>query len=313
MHKAKCRAMQALKGHRQRAMTLLIFMCCLLALPQHPGAATSPADSDLATGSLPLPEAPYHQRAFVAKAGMEGFELAARLREGGSLIARSINWRVYRLLTAADGGGELVFEGDTPIADFLSQPGEYRIDIQYGLARFSRVIALEAQQRLSVVFNLDIGGLRVLSRLAAPPPTIFQTNHRIYSLSGAGRMHLVAENAVPGELLRLPAGRYRIESKLLPGNAVARSDVLVKPGMLSAVEVDHKAGIASLALEGSAPANVTWQILDRSGRVAAKTEGRTRDVILAPGTYQVEVAFGAATLLRTVIISAGKRVDVIFP
>lgn len=313
MHKAKSRAMQASKGHRQGAVTLLILMSCLLAFPTHPGAATAPTASDIVTSSLPLPEAPYDQRAFVTRAGTEGFELAARLREGGYLIARPIKWRVYRLLTAANGGGELVYEGEAPIADFLSQPGEYRIDLEYGMARFSRIIALETEQRLSIVFNLDMGGLRVLSRLAAPPPARFQTTHRIFSLSGADRMHLIAENAIPGDLLRLPAGRYRIESELLPGNAVARSDVEVKAGMLSAVEIDHRAGIASLALEGAPPAPVTWQILDHAGRVAARTEGSRFDVVLAPGTYKVEVAFGAATLVRTITVAAGKRVEVTFP
>ncbi|HEY7764759.1 MAG TPA: hypothetical protein VIB38_07200 [Aestuariivirgaceae bacterium] len=305
--------MQASRGHRHGAVTLLIFMSCLFGFPHHPGAATAPAESDLVTSSLPLPEAPYDQRAFVTKAGTEGFELAARLREGGNLIARPIAWRVYRLLTGANRGGELVYEGEAPIADFLSQPGEYRIDLEYGLARFSRVISLEAKQRLSVVFNLDMGGLRVLSRLAAPPPARFQTSHRIYSLSGADRMRLVADNAVPGDLLRLPAGRYRVESELVPGNAVARSDVEVKAGMLSAVEIDHLAGIASLAIEGTPHAAVTWQILDHAGRVAAKTEGSTSDVVLAPGTYKVEVAFGAATLVRTITVAAGKRVEVTFP
>jgi hypothetical protein len=313
MHKAKSRALKASKGHRHGAVTLLIFMSCLLALPNPSGAATAPHASEIVTGSLQLPEAPYVQRAFAARAGSEGFELAARLREGGDLIAHPIQWRVYRLLTAANGGGELVYQGEAPIADFQSQPAEYRIDLEYGFARFSRIIPLEARQRLSIVFNLDMGGLRVLSRLAAPPPARFQTTHRIYSLTGADRMRLVAENSIPGDLLRLPAGRYRIESELMPGNAVARSDVQVKPGMLSAVEIDHRAGIASLALEGSPPAPITWQILDHAGRVATRTESSRSDVVLAPGTYRVEVAFGAATLARTITVTAGSRVEVTFP
>jgi hypothetical protein len=89
--------------------------------------------------------------------------------------------------------------------------------------------------------------------------------------------------------------------------------VEIKAGMLSAVEIDHLAGIASLAIEGTPHAAVTWQILDHAGRVAAKTEGSTSDVVLAPGTYKVEVAFGAATLVRTITVAAGKRVEVTFP
>ena len=314
MHKAQSRALQESQGHRRRAVALLFFASCLVFVGGHAEAATPPpAASPETTASLPLPEPPYDQRAFMTKHGTEGFELAARLKEHGGLISRPISWHVYRLFTAPDVGGELVYEGETAIADFLAQPGDYRIDLAYGLARFSRIVTLERGQRLSLAFNLNIGGLRILSRLAAPPSVSFRTSHRIYALSGADRMRLVAENAVPGDLLRLPAGRYRIESHLMPGNAIARSDIEVKPGMLSAVDVDHEAGIASLALDGAVPSGVTWQVLDGAGRVAASAAGPATDVILSPGRYQVEVAVGSATLTRSITISAGTRLQVIFP
>jgi hypothetical protein len=314
MHKAQSRASQASQGRRRGAVTLLLFASCSIFASGQLAAATPPqAASPEITASLPLPEAPYDQRAFLTRAGTEGFELAARLKENGGLIGRPITWRVYRLSTPPDVGGELVYDGEAAIADFLTQPGDYRIDFDYGLARFSRIVTLEPRQRLSLAFNLNIGGLRILSRLTAPPSVSFRTAHRIYALSGVDRMRLVAENAIPGDLLRLPAGRYRIESQLMPGNAVARSDIEVKPGVLSAVEIDHKAGIASLALDGTVPAGVTWHILDGSGRLAATASGPASDVVLSPGRYQVEVAIGRATLTRSITISAGKRLEVNFP
>ena len=314
MHKAQSRASQASQGRRQRVATLLLFMSCSIFGSGQLAAATPPqAASPEITGSLPLPEAPYDQRAFLTKAGTEGFELAARLKENGGLIGRPISWRVYRLSTPPDVGGELVYDGEAAIADFLAQPGDYRIDIEYGLARYSRIVTLEPRQHLSLAFNLNIGGLRILSRLVAPPSISFRTSHRIFALSGADRMRLVAENAIPGDLLRLPAGRYRIESQLIPGNAIARSDIEVKAGMLSAVEIDHRAGIVSLALDSTAPADTTWQILDGAGRVAATASGAASDVVLSPGRYQVEVAVGKATLTRSITIFAGKRLEVTFP
>jgi hypothetical protein len=312
MHKASSRAMQSSQGRRLRAVTLFILGFTLLVPAGGLDAATPPLASPEITGSLPLPEAPYDQRAFITKPGTEGFELAARLEDHGGLITRPISWRVFRMPASPDGGGELVFEGDASIADFVASPGDYRVEIEYGFARFSRVISLEPEQRLSIAFNLNVGGLRVLSRLAASPPIRVRTSHRIYSLSGANRMHLIAENAVPGDLLRLPAGRYRIESQLVPGNAVARSDVEVKAGLLSAVEIDHRAGIASLELEG-ASTDAKWQILDRTGRVAAIAAGPSPDVVLSPGDYQVEVAIGSAILSRSITVSAGQRLEVIFP
>ncbi|HYM99751.1 MAG TPA: hypothetical protein VET25_08395 [Aestuariivirgaceae bacterium] len=302
--------MQLSQGHRLAAVALSIFAFSLMSSAVELAAATQPLASPEITGSLPLPEAPYDQRAFITKRGTEGFELAARLHERGGLITRPISWRVFRLLTSPDGGGELIYEGNTPIADFVTLPGDYRIDIEYGFARFSRVIALEPAHHLSIAFNLNVGGLRVLSRLIAPAAVSFRTAHRIYSLSGTNRMHLVAENATPGDLLRLPAGRYRVESHLAPGNAIARTDIEVKPGVMSAVEIDHAAGIASLAFQGASGPEVKWQILDEAGRIAATADGSTPDVVLAPGDYQVKAASGAETLSRQITISAGQRLEV---
>lgn len=313
MHSALSRGMHSSKGHRPTAVALFIFAVGLFYAPAEAGAATPPLASPEITGSLPLPEAPYEQRAFLTKPGKEGFELAVRLQDQGGLVTRPVSWRIYKLITGPSAGGELIHEADAPIIDVLAKPGDYRIEIEYGFARFARVITLEPQHHLSIAFTLNVGGLRVLSRLAAPLPVRFSTAHRVYALTGSNRMRLVAENAVPGDLLRLPAGRYRIESRLLPGNAVARTDIEVKPGTLSAVEIDHRAGIARLALQGAAPERVKWHILDHEGRLAAAAEGASPDVVLAPGTYRIEVSFGNATLSRSVTIAPGEGLDVSFP
>jgi hypothetical protein len=272
-------------------------------------AAPQPVASPEITGSLPLPEAPYDQRAFITRSGTEGFELAARLQERGGIITKPVSWRVFRILTEP-GGGDLVYQGTTPVADFVALPGDYRIDVEYGFAHYSRVITLDPERRQSIAFNLNVGGLRVLSRLAADVPVAFATSHRIFALSGTSRAHLVAEDAVPGDLLRLPAGRYRIESRLEPGNAVARAEVEVKPGMLSAVEIDHKAGIASFAIANDAKQARAWHILSPSGQIAATLDGSSPAVVLAPVTYWVQAAAGANTITRSFTVAAGKHVQV---
>jgi hypothetical protein len=309
MHKALSRAMQLLRGHRLGAVTLTFLAVSVLSGAQETGAATPPLSSPEITGALPLPEAPYEQRSFVTRPGTEGFELAARLEDHGGIITRPVSWRIIRLLTAGEGGGELIFEGNVSIADVVTLPGDYRIDIEYGYARFSRIITLEPMRRQSIAFTLNVGGLRVLTRLTSSTPIIFQTSHRIYSLSGSNRMRLVAENAVPGELLRLPAGRYRIESRIAPGNAVARTDIDVKPGILSAAEIDHRAGIASLAVQAGEGSRVTWEILDSAGRIAATADGAAPDFVLAPGNYRAKAASGSATFSHSFSISAGERVQ----
>src|SRR5687767_7309323 len=106
MHEALCRALQMTQGHRLKAVTLLILAAGLSPAPASLSAATPPLASPEITGSLPLPEVPYDQRAFLTKPGTEGFELAARLEDRGGLITLPISWRIYRLLTGPSGGGE---------------------------------------------------------------------------------------------------------------------------------------------------------------------------------------------------------------
>ncbi|HKG75620.1 MAG TPA: hypothetical protein VKA79_15375 [Aestuariivirgaceae bacterium] len=307
MQKAKKPGVLGARGRRLRTVTLSLMVLGLIGA-DGVTAAPQPEASPEITGSLPLPEAPYDLRAFITRAGTEGFELAARLQERGGIVTKPVSWRVFRILTEP-GGGDLVYEGTTPVADFVALPGDYRIDVEYGFARYSRMITLDPERRQSIAFNLNVGGLRVLSRLAADVPVSFSTSHRIFALTGTSRAHLVAEDAVPGDLLRLPAGRYRIESHLEPGNAVARAEVEVKPGMLSAVEIDHKAGIASFAVANDAQARA-WHILSPSGQIAATVDGAAPAVVLAPGTYWVQAAAGAHTMTRSFTVSAGRHVQV---
>jgi hypothetical protein len=91
---------------------------------------------------------------------------------------------------------------------------------------------------------------------------------------------------------------------------VARAEVEVKPGMLSAVEIDHKAGIASFAIGSGASQSRAWHVLSQSGEIAATLDGSSPAVVLAPGTYWVQAAAGANTMTRSFTISAGRHVQV---
>ena len=311
MHKATGRAWKALRGHRCKTVALVALAglwigACGTALQ----AATSLASPEI-TGSLPPPEAPYELRSYIVSTGTEGFELGARLREYGGLITRPISWRVFRVRAAEAGGSEEVYRGDAPLAEFKAMPGEYRIDITYGFAVYSRTLTLEPERHLSAVFNLNVGGLRVLSRLPAAVPGIsFRTAHRIYALSGESRGRLLAENAIPGDLLRLPAGRYRVESELRPGNAAAGTNIEIKAGLLSSVEIDHVAGVVHLAAKVQASQDIAWEITDASGNVAADAKGNNVDVILKPGRYEARALLGESGTAAAFTVKAGEAIEV---
>jgi hypothetical protein len=273
-------------------------------------AAAGDASSPEITGSIGSAEVnaaepAYEQREFIVKPGSEAIELAARLHENGGLISLPVSWRLHRLIGNA-AGGEAMFQSEAPQTRVLLPPGDYRIAIEYGFARFSRLVTLDPGRRLFLVFNLNTGAVRILSRIVLEPPVPgFTTAHRVFALSGPNRARLVAENARSGDLLRLPAGLYRIESELRPGNAVAEAEVAVKPGVLSAVEIDHQAGMVRLTLPQHRLGSYAWQIKDADGTLAAEAHGPFIDAVLLPGRYQVRAAADGVLLTGEFHVSAG--------
>ena len=237
--------------------------------------------------------------------GSEGLELSARLTDDGGIIQRPVTW------TVSSSTGEPVFSGDTPIADFAVKPGDYVVDIRYGAVHLDQTVSLVGGTRLIASFVLDAGGIRILPRLEGMglPPT--PSKSLVYALSGAHPGELLVTSTEPGEILRVPAGDYRIESHFAIGNASAVADVKVKPGLMSAVEIDHQAGLARLAFVGAPDATVQWLISDAAGATLPPIEGLTADAVLKPGSYTATAQIGSETLTAKFNITAGEARDII--
>jgi hypothetical protein len=116
---------------------------------------------------------------------------------------------------------------------------------------------------------------------------------------------------MPGEILRVEAGDYRIESRFAAGNAVAVADVHVKPGVMSAVEIDHAAGLARLSYVGAPDTAVSWLVTDDKGEALPAIDGLSASVILKPGTYIAKAQIGDEFLTASFDISAGQERDIL--
>lgn len=235
--------------------------------------------------------------------GEEALILQARLASGGGLINMPIRWKVTRL----GFGGGVVAEGASAAFAAPAQPGDYRIEIEYGFARIVQEVELGHAVQETITFILDVGGLRVLSKIDdLSLPYGSAMTHAVYAASGPSRGRLLTRATLPGDLLRLPAGFYRIESSLGPGNATAETQVEVKAGVLSTVEIGHQAGVAQF----SAPVgDSAWTVRDFAGRVVARVTGAVSELILQPGTYRVEQ--GVRSMAFTV--EPGRSVGVVLP
>lgn len=236
--------------------------------------------------------------------GQEGLELSARLTEDGGVIQRPIRWTV----TAT--GGEPVFTGEVPTADAVLPPGDYTVAIRYGAVNVSQQLTLVAGTRLIASFVLDAGGLRILPRLAGDAHPATAAHNLIYALSGEQSGTMIATSDIPGEVIRLPAGDYRIESRYDIGNADAITDVRVKAGIMSAVEIDHKAGLAHLAFVGAADTAVHWRIVAADGETLPAFDGLNVDAVLKPGSYTATADTGSESLTARFDIAAGQTRDI---
>lgn len=267
-----------------------------------PAGAASTTQSVDPTANLPYETnlLPYEIRMAQTPRGGEGLEFAARLAADGGLIMVPIEWKVRR------SDGETVYSRAKPVAAFDAEPGDYIVEAVYGPARIAEAVTLIEGQRLGITFIFNIGGIRVLPRLEGlgVPPARSLTS--VYAMGGRARGKLVAMSENPGEILRLNAGRYRIESRFTPGNAVTSTEVSVKPGLMSAVEIDHHAGLARLAMDAPASDDIVWRIVTPAGTALPRIAGSRAEIVLAPGTYRISASAGENTWSRTVTIEAGK-------
>jgi hypothetical protein len=108
----------------------------------------------------------------------------------------------------------------------------------------------------------------------------------------------------------LPAGMFRIESRMGDGNASAVTDVRIRPGKMSAIEVRHNAGLARLNFVGAPNANVTWDVRPIDGVKFKTLNGLTHKLALKPGTYLAEAHVNGEILTAKFKIAAGEERDI---
>jgi hypothetical protein len=280
MHDVSTRASQT---RRQRQKAHIPALAAVLLAASTPSVvAAARIESGETTGTIERRAAHEVRISFTGK-GREGIELAARLAEGGGLIQRPILWLVR------NAAGERVFEGEVPQADFLAAPGDYDITARYGTVTVRRALTLLPEQRVGVTFTLDVGGIRVLPRVGGIGLPALEAQTAIYAASGPEAGRRVAVSLVPGEVIRVGAGTYRVETLFRPGNTVMSARVTVRPGIMSAIEVDHIAGIARLSAGQTVTGDPSWLITNEHGEALPPIKGAVAEVVLKPGDYVAEM------------------------
>jgi hypothetical protein len=296
MSSSNCTKHELAKGQHFGVALLFSLLAIVLAAPAHAGLTTdgevSPAA--LVTGSV-RPLAVRHElRIALTRQGTETIELAARLSEDGGIITLPVEWTIRR-------GGETIFRDTVPVVDRVIEPGDYVVEAGYGTVRVAQSVTVLAGQSIGLTLILNVGGVRALAMVKdIPPVRSIASSYDIYD-EDSGR--LVTRSHEAGEVIRLKSGKYLVESRLSPGNTVARSNVVIKPGVLSSLEIKHEAGIAIIDLADGLP----WTIRDLSTGWTASGEGGQDAVVLAPGIYEFESGSRGRQRLVSFTIGPGER------
>jgi len=295
-------------GKNNKFRLAAFFSCVALSLnlaaePAFPAAQPELAPENDQTGSI-SPSSQHEVAVGQVPPGQEMATLSARLTDQSSSLLRNVHW----LVRNAQGG--VVFNSDATTAAMALQPGDYSVSMRFGAVDMEEDFSLLEGTRMDMRFVLNAGALRVLPRIKGVEAAGLATRTRIFALTGKSRGRLVDESAVPGEVINLAAGQYRIESRVGEGNAEAVMDVKVTAGVMSAVEIDHRAGLARLSYVGAPSAAVKWEI--RRGEETALTGiyGLNASVTLTPGDYTAIARVGSESLTASFHIKEGEARDI---
>ncbi len=307
MHDLSTRAWQ----YRRQASAVICSMLAAVFIwvappgPQAQAATLQELDASKPSSLGLTVQKPAHDIAIsIVGPGQEGIQLSARLDQNGGTINRDIVWKVF------DENGAVVSEDSSPVSSLGLSPGSYRITASYGSALFEQSVMLEAGKRLNISFLFNVGALRVLASLEGLQLEKPARNF-IYATSGPDRGKLITISTVPGEVLRLLSGSYRLESRLEPGNALVITDVAVRAGIMSSIEVAHRAGVARLSLSGSKSPEVHWQILGDSGELLASLQGPVATAVLLAGSYRAEAQVAGHVMSARFEVRAGTQTNLV--
>ncbi|WP_404403382.1 hypothetical protein [Pelagibacterium halotolerans] len=234
--------------------------------------------------------------------------LSARISDDGPLIPDGLVWRVFDSRVDASGELAMVAKSEEATASFTLPPGEYVLHLAYGRAQASDTLFVEPGPN-NHTMTFEVGGLQLDAMISGDvdiPDALLRFD--IYSTGPNGRVE-VAQNVAPGELVRLNAGIYTIESHFGGVNAVIRTEIRVEPGQITEATLYHHAAQVSLKLVseegGEAIADVEWTIKSQDGDTIFTDIGAFPATVLAEGDYLAFAKLGDNVYNREFEVTPG--------
>ena len=239
-------------------------------------------------------------------AGQEAITLSARFMKNSISDAEGVDWTVKSTL------GEVLIQSQLSTVNLALKPGIYEVSATYGNVQIDEALTLQPESRLDVSFVLNAGALRVLPHLAkldnlsAAPAS----ETRIYAVNGKDNGKLIAASKMPGEILKLAAGTYRLSSHFDNSNVDAITDIEIQAGVIRAVDIALHAGLVHMTL--NEPMAADWKITPDDGE-ALTASATTFDMVLKPGHYTAEATAAGRHILSSFTIEDGEDHLVVLP
>jgi hypothetical protein len=248
-----------------------------------------------------------------AQQGRRTLYVSAYFSEGGEAVPSGVKWRVFRARNDETGKMPLIAESDQAEPSFLLEPGVYIVHAAYGLAAATRRVEIgEASAVEKLVLNA--GALKVEATIGEDPVPPALLTSRILALMPNGERRLIAERVPAEGLIRLPEGRYFVESNYGASNAIVSAEIAVKAGQLTDATFHHNAATLTLKLVnqpgGEALANTSWSVLTPGGDVIRESIGAFPSMILAEGNYTVVARHEGRVYTRDFEVKSGLNQDV---
>ncbi len=241
-------------------------------------------------------------------------ELTAVLAKDMQPISSGVIWRLYDGAAQNDGSYKLLETNQEAQPRLNMAPGDYLINVSYGLAQITKRVTVWPGKRTADVFNLHAGGLRLYATLAKQPLiSEHALSFKVFSdeTDQSGNRRMLVSKAKPGIVIRLNSGNYRVISTYGDANSVVEADVKVESGKLTEATLDHQAGRITFKLVrrpgGEAMADTIWAIYTPDGLLVKKSGGAFSTHVLAVGEYEVKASYDGVDYSRSFAVAAGDK------
>ncbi len=247
--------------------------------------------------------------------GSEGLELVARLASNSPPLSANIKWEIYNFTKSSDGNRAQILTSDVARPNLPLAPGKYIVRAVFGVSSTAKVIEISPAQITDATFVLNTGGIRVKPVLiAGTPPAGKGPRQWIYLASTPQNPNLprfITRADDPDQIHQLNAGTYELVSKFGTANAIIKTNVTVSPGLLTEVEISHKAGIVRFKLfkkqrGGLELKDVVWKLFDDEDNEVASNLAADTGEIIAPGRYKVSAKYNGKTYTKMFNIKPGR-------